>query len=494
MKRLALVVCVLSFPACSSQPGSAPATSLAPAAPARIPVTTKSPDALAHYQKGVAFFENARVAEGLEELRQALALDPDFATARALRGVGTPGPEGLKELEAALAAAANLPEAERLVIEANLAQRRGDQATLAARLQRVTELAPGDYLGFLLLGQEMLTEQKYAEAQQALKKATELNPSNGGAQNQLGYASLRQGDTAAAIAAFEQYARIQPQEANAQDSLAEALLAAGRFEEAESAFAKAIELAPQFWPAQQGIAYAKFYSGDWAGGRAALTKARDIAPRPIDKLSVDADLASAFAAHRDFAQALKVLDAMEKASGLGADEVAFLPVLRGLTQMDAGRPRESLAAIRSALAVADSGTITPGVAGNVRRNALRVRVTVEAVQADAAAAARTSAELDALATAQPNNADAQSVMHYGRAMAALAKGDTAAGLVQFRSRPGRLGTKRPPLQRAIKHSESTAGTPPVSLCGRVSRPRHLRRRKGAPRGQSPMWRSLDAIE
>jgi len=162
-----------------------------------------------------------------------------------------------------------------------------------------------------------------------------------------------------------------------------------------------------------------------------LTKARDIAPRPIDKLPVDADLASAFAAHRDFAQALKVLDAMEKASGLGADEVAFLPVLRGLTQMDAGRPRESLAAIRSALAVADSGTITPGVAGNVRRNALRVRVTVEALQADAAAAAKTSAELDALATAQPNNADAQSVMHYGRAMAALAKGDTAAGLVQF---------------------------------------------------------------
>ena len=87
MKRLALVVCVLSFPACSSQPGSAPATTQAPAAPARIPVTTKSPDALAHYQKGVAFFENARVAEGLEELRQALALDPDFATARALRGV-----------------------------------------------------------------------------------------------------------------------------------------------------------------------------------------------------------------------------------------------------------------------------------------------------------------------------------------------------------------------------------------------------------------------
>jgi Flp pilus assembly protein TadD len=334
-------------------------------------------------------------------------------------------------MEAALAAAASLPEAERLLIEASVAQRRGEQVKAAAVLRRVTEIAPGDYVGFLQLGGELLGEQKYGEAQQALTKATELNPSNGGAQNLLGYASLRQGDTAVAIAALEKYVAIQPQEPNAQDSLGEALLGAGRFKEAEAAFTKATELAPQFWVAHQGIAYARFYRGDWAGGRAALTKAKELAPRPIDKLSVDNDMAAAAAAQRNFAQAFKVIDAMEKTPGVQPDDVAFVPVLRGLGYMDNGRGREALSAVAVALTAADSGKLTPGVASNTRRDALRVRVTVEAQQNDAAAAAKTSAALDAEAAAQPNNPQAQSVMHYGRAMAALAKRDTTAALAEF---------------------------------------------------------------
>ena len=431
MKRLPLfATCALLLSACSSPSTSTPATAAAPA-PAKIAITTKSPEALAHYQKGLTFLENARTAEGLDELKQALALDPQFVSAKALHGTGTPGPEGLKEADEALAAAASLPEAERLLIEASVAQRRGDQAKAAAALTRVTEVAPGDYQGFMLLGTELLGEQKYAEAQQALKKATELNPSNGGAQNQLGYAALRQGDTATAIAAFEQYARIQPQEANAQDSLGEALMAAGRFKDAEAAFQKAAEMAPQFWPAQQGIAYAKFYAGDWAGGRAALTKGRDIATRPVDKLTLDNDLAAAAAAQRDFAGALKMLDAMEKGPGLHPDDVAFVGMVRGLAQMEAGRTREALASLNGVIAAADGGKFTPGVASNIRPQALRVRASIEGQAGDEAAVAKTSAALDADAMAQPNNASVQSMMHHGRAMLALAKRDTAGALAEL---------------------------------------------------------------
>ena len=72
--------------------------------PAKIPVTTKSPEALAQYQKGLTFFENAHTAEGVEALKQALALDPEFATAKALKAIVTSGDEGLKEADAALAA------------------------------------------------------------------------------------------------------------------------------------------------------------------------------------------------------------------------------------------------------------------------------------------------------------------------------------------------------------------------------------------------------
>jgi len=430
MKSLPLLACTLLLSACSSSSTSTPSTASAPAA-AKIPITTKSPEALAHYQKGLTHLENARTAEGLEEMKQALALDPQFVSAKALHGTGVPGPEGVKEMEDALAAAASLPEAERLLIEAAVAQRRGDQVKAAAALARVTEVAPGDYQGFMLLGTELLGEQKYAEAQQALKKATELNPSNGGAQNQLGYAALRQGDTSTAISAFEQYTRIQPQEANAQDSLGEALMGAGRFKDAEAAFQKAAEMAPQFWPAQQGIAYAKFYAGDWAGGRAALMKGREIASRPVDKLTLDNDLASAQAAQKDFAGALKTLEAMEKAPGLQPDDVAFVGIVRGLTQLDAGRTREALAALDAVVAAADGGKVTPGVASAVRPQALRVRAIIESQGGDAAAAAKTSAALDAEAMAQPNNAFVQSMMHNGRALLAMAKRDTAGALAEF---------------------------------------------------------------
>ena len=383
MKNLFLLASLVLLSACSAQPGPAESAATPAPAAATIPITTKSPEALEHFKKAQTLFENARTAEGVEELTRAIKIDPDFLSARALHGAGTPGPEGLKEMEEAFAASDRLPEAESLVIEANVAQRRGELGTVASTLKRLTEVAPGDYLGFLLLGQEMIAEQKYADAQQALKKATELNPSNGGAQNQLGYASLRQGDTAAAIAAFEQYTRILPQEPNAQDSLGEALLAAGRFADAEAAFQKALALSPQFWPAHQGMAYTKFYSGDWAGGRAALMKAKAIAPRVVDKLSVDLDLAAAAAAQRDFAQAQRVLDGMERAPGAQPSDVALVPVLRGLAQVDAGRAREALTSVAVAVTAADSGKFPPGLSRNLRRDALRVRVTAEAQMGDA---------------------------------------------------------------------------------------------------------------
>ena len=430
MKTAPFLLCALLLTACSSTP-SPESAAAAPAAPALVPITTKSPEALAHYQKGEALFENARAAEGVEEFKQALQADPGFVSAKALHGFGTPGPEGLQELEAAAAAAGSLPEAERLVIEGLLAERRGELDKAASAFTRVTELAPGDYLGFLLLGQQRMTEQKYVEAQQALKQATALNPTNGGAQNQLGYASLQQGDTAAAIAAFEQYTRVSPQEPNAQDSLGEALLAAGRFKEAEAAFSKALELAPQFWSAHQGIAYTKFYSGDWSGGRAALAKAKEIAPRPTDKLSVDNDMVAAAAAQRDFPQAFRLIDGMEKATGVSPAALAAVPVLRALAQVDAGRARQALTTVASAVAAADSGKYPPGPTVRLLRDALRVRAMAESQLGDTAAAQKTSAALDAAAMARPTDALAQSAMHFGRAMLGVAERDLKRALAEF---------------------------------------------------------------
>ena len=86
-----------------------------------ITTTTNSPEALAHFQKGEALFHNLRTDEAAKEFDAALKLDPAFPLAHAFHGLSVPGPEGLKEIEAAAAAASGLPEAERTLIEGTAA-------------------------------------------------------------------------------------------------------------------------------------------------------------------------------------------------------------------------------------------------------------------------------------------------------------------------------------------------------------------------------------
>jgi Flp pilus assembly protein TadD len=427
LKRSLIALAVTLLAGCSAQPTQ----TAAPPAPTTITITSKSPEALAHFQKGEALLDNLRTAEAAAEFSQALTLDPEFGLAQAYHGQAIPGPEGLKEIEAAAAGASHLSEPERALIAGIAAARRGDFADATTSFTRVTELAPADWRGHYALGQRLLADDKYDAAVQALKKATELNANAGGAQNMLGYAALRQRDVDGAIAAFTEYARILPQEPNPQDSLGEALLGAGRFKESEAAFQKALELSPSFWTAHQGIAYARFYAGDWAGGREAMAKAKAAATRRVDQLSVDEELAAAAVAQRKNAEALRTLDAAEKTEGAQPSELAFMPVRRAMTLIDAGRTREALAPIAAALKTADSGQLPTGFSRNLRREALRARITAEMQLKDAAGAEKTAALLDQEASARPDDPATQTAMHFGRGQLAMAHADLAGARGHF---------------------------------------------------------------
>ena len=432
MKRLAvLAASLLAITACSSQPKETAAAQAPARDAAAITVTSKSPEAVEHLKKGQELFDNLRTTEAATEFDRAIKLDGEFALAHAYHGLSTPGPDGLKEIEAAAAAAGSLPEPERVLIESAAAVRRGEQAKATAALVRLTELAPGDWRAHYLLGQQLLTNQKYSEAVSALKKATSLNANAGGAQNMLGYAALRQGDANGAIAAFEQYVRIMPQEPNPQDSLGEALLGAGRFKESEAAFQKALELSPDFWTAHEGIAYARLYAGDWTGGREALNKAKTTATQRTDKISVDDELAAVAIAQHDTKAALRILDGIEKTAGAEPSEIAFVPLRRAFVMNDAGRPREALAPIGVVLKTADGGQVGTGLARSLRRQALVARIGSETQLKDVEAATKTSAELDAAASADAGDPVTQSAMHYGRGMVALVKGDIPAARGHF---------------------------------------------------------------
>jgi Flp pilus assembly protein TadD len=430
MKTLLFVFCTALLAGCGSQPASEPA-SASPVPLATMTFTSKSPEAIAHMQKGEVLADNQRQDEARAEFAEALKLDPDFAAARAALGQSTPGPEGLKEIEAA-ADSKDISEPERLMIEGVLAGRRGETSAAIDSMRRLTQVVPGWARGHLTLGSMLLNQRDDLDgALASLSKATQVDPNYGPAQNMLGYTALAQGDTEKAIVAFNEYVRILPQEPNPQDSLGEALLAAGRFKEAEAAFQKALELSPQFSTSHEGIAFARFYAGDWAGGRDALSKAKAGATQRQDKVGLDVTAAAAALAQGKTADALQILDGTAKIESLQADDHTFIAVRRAQVLVMSGRAREALVPIAAAIKTIDSGVLPPGAARFLRRQALVVRVAAEAQVKDVAAVKKTSAELDMEANATPGIAPIQSAMHFGRGLLAVASGDAAGARAHF---------------------------------------------------------------
>jgi tetratricopeptide (TPR) repeat protein len=431
MTRLLPLLAALTVVSCAAPSNPAPTTKPEAAPPAAtVPITSKSPDAVALFRKGEMLVNNSRVAEAADAFAEALKLDPNFALAHAGHGQATPGREGLKEIEGAAGAGATLPQAERFYIDGLLALRRNENAAARTAFARVADLAPGDWRGYLGLGLAALNEQKYPDAVVPLKKAAEIDPQAAAtAQNLLGYAALRQNDTEQAIAAFKTYARALPLEPNPQDSLGEALLAAGRFKDSEAAFQKALELSPPFWNAHEGMAFARLYAGDWAGGRQALTKARDTAMLASDKAGITQELAAVAVAQHNTAEALKLLDEARNTPGAQPADVALVPVNRAYTLFTAQRYKEAIASAVEALKTAD--TLPPAVSRNLRTHALRVRVSAEAILGDTASAKVTSTLLDVSALAHPDDPNAQSAMHLGRGMLALAQKNSTEAKSHF---------------------------------------------------------------
>jgi tetratricopeptide (TPR) repeat protein len=430
MRPLGILIVVLTVSACAGAKAEPQTSSATDPASAKISITSKSPEAVEHLKKGEALLVNLRTAEAGAEFAEALKLDSDFVLAHAYHGQATPGPEGLKEVEAAATAASALPEAERTMVQGLLATRQGESAKAREAYTKLAESTPADWRGHYLLGTQLLNDEDYAAGVPALRKAVELDPAAGGANNMLGYAALRQGDTEGAIKAFTDYAKALPQEPNPQDSLGEGLLAAGRFDDAETAFRKALELSPQFSVAWEGIAYAKYFAGDVAGARDALAKEKAATTRPIDQLGADELRAVMMIAQQNTAEGLSLYSDLEKMND-AMPAVAFVPVHRAAILVDLGRPREAMPILAAALKRAESSELPPGLSRNLQQQALRVRVAAEAATSNADAAEQTAMALQQRASDHRDDVNAQSAMHYALGMSAIAKRDYPGARAHF---------------------------------------------------------------
>lgn len=383
---------------------------------AMIPVTSKSPEAIAAFEEGRELAYNFRMSEALVRFDKALTLDPDFLLAQVYRGYALPGTAGVAPMGKAVSAAAGLPEAERLHMEAMFATRRGDDKKADELDKKVAELASGDWRAHMRVGLRAFTADDMPRATAAFDAAVALNPKIGALHNLLGYSYFAQGKKDEAIESFKKYVELAPDEPNPHDSLADALIGANRLAEAEAEYGKAAATV-DFAIAWQGVAAARALQGNWAGAREALTKGIESGPRAYDKNELRHQLAWLMVAEGKLDEGLEAFAKM--AVEVKDDDIWFSAATfdRAFLLFDAGRIDDADKVVGDAL-----GTIEAMPAGLSKDNATRSALVLQiGIAAKRGKTADVDKHLDALDAALTNvtNANAQSRAAFARGLALM---------------------------------------------------------------------------
>ncbi|HXM22113.1 MAG TPA: tetratricopeptide repeat protein [Terriglobales bacterium] len=242
----------------------------------KMPITTKSEEARKEFLQGRDLSEKLLGQESLQHFDQAIALDPDFASAELARANNSPtAKEFFDHEKKAVSLADKASEGEKLLIFANEAGTNGNVVKQKEYLDQLIAAYPNDERAHLNLGNFYFGQQGIAQAIEQFKKATELAPNYSPPYNILGYAYRQQGDYANAEQAFKKYIELIPNDPNPYDSYAELLLKMGRFDDSIAQYHKALSVDSHFAPSHFGISADLMYKGKAEEATAELQKMAD---------------------------------------------------------------------------------------------------------------------------------------------------------------------------------------------------------------------------
>jgi tetratricopeptide (TPR) repeat protein/predicted Ser/Thr protein kinase len=202
----------------------------------------------AHWKKAVRESSTSEAQLALENIQNAIRLDPVSVDARVKRGEiysesGKPE-EAIRELESVLQTAPESAEAYRALGGAYEAAQQLKQAETAYR--QAVQSQPTDWYGHLLLGLFYYRQGRDAEAQKAWEEARKLTPDNEVIYRNLAVLSLRQGDFRQASDMLSKAIRFEPNQST-YNTLAIAYYYQRRYQEAASALKTAIDLDPNHY-------------------------------------------------------------------------------------------------------------------------------------------------------------------------------------------------------------------------------------------------------
>ena len=409
----------------SSSPGVAAKTEDAP-----VPC---QPAAQPFFSRAWESLSNVHLDEAREYFAQTVAVDPSCTLAWAHLGAVTPGANGRRMVDDAVAASSGLPEVERLQVLALAAQHRGDNEQALSLFRSALSQAPGSYELNFLVAQRAGVLRLWNEMVAPAQRATEVAPERGAGWNLLGYAHVGLRQHEKAVDAFRHYAEVAPMEPNAHDSLGDALLANNQLEEAGAAYQRALDSSGgSFWASNHGVATVLALQGDWFGARAAIEKARRSAPLLDDRLRLMEWTAWSYLADGQPGEAYRAIDELEqdaKRNGLEA-RVADARILRGRFLLTQGRYRDALTKF-IVLRPQKFPTLNDGQRLAIEAARLHGIVEAQARMGNVNDAEKTLTQLRALFESRPRDVQGLDAMAHARGLIALQRKDPARAISAF---------------------------------------------------------------
>lgn len=202
-----------------------------------------------YLRAGEAYIKSGKYQEAIIEFRNAIEIDPRFASAHYQLG------------------------------NAYLAVNNPDAA--ARELTETVTLEPSNSQAQLQLAALLLNRGQLDQAQSTAQKVLATEPGNARAHAILAENLTLKRDFAGAIREFQQAVKLEPQRIENYGALGAAFRAAGRLPEAEDAYWKAVQMNPKSSPAQVALGQFYFSVGKLAQAETAMRTACDLDAQAI---------------------------------------------------------------------------------------------------------------------------------------------------------------------------------------------------------------------
>lgn len=244
-----------------------------------IPVTSSSSDAVQLYIQGREAFEMGRIVDANVLIDKALLKDPYFASAFLIKAFASNSEEELqKNIGLAKKNSNHVSEAEKILIEMELASLKGDCAIRFELAQKLAGMYPECPRALILLSNEYRNKNDIVKTRDFASRAIVAAP-----ESPIGYRTLALSyllnepvDFELAIKYMQKFAELKPGEAIAFIELGDAFRANLDLEDAKMAYTKAVMLDPESYVAFSKRGYINTFLGIFDNAREDFSVARTL--------------------------------------------------------------------------------------------------------------------------------------------------------------------------------------------------------------------------